>query len=412
MNVSSAPRGIFALVKLVRRGMSPFVLVLLLIEFIDEFVDGTKEAALPLIRTDLGLSYDQIGLLFTLPSLIANLAIEPLLGVLADVWRRRVLILGGGIVFAVSLLLTASSQSYGLLMASFILFYPASGAFVSLSQATLMDIDPTRHEQNMVRWVLAGSIGVLAGLIVVGALASAFGWRPFYVLSAALTAVTWVVLWRMRFPANGSEESDEHHKIFNLREFWMGVRAAFGALQRPDVLRWLFLLEFSELMTGILLGYLSLYFVDVVGVEEAQAGIAVAVWVGASLLGELALIPLLERVRGVSYLRFSAALLVVIYSAFWLSNGIAAKLIFGALVGLLTAGWYSILIANLYTAMPNQSGSVMVVGNLFGLASMIMPLLIGVAAERVGLQTALVFPLIGCAAMLILLPRDVHRPTS
>ena len=37
------------------------------------------------------------------------------------------------------------------LLVAFILFYPASGAFVNLSQATLMDSETDRHEQNMAR---------------------------------------------------------------------------------------------------------------------------------------------------------------------------------------------------------------------------------------------------------------------
>ena len=51
----------------------------------------------------------------------------------------------GGLLFAASLLLTAVSPGFWLLLASFILFYPASGAFVSLSQAELMDRDPVRR---------------------------------------------------------------------------------------------------------------------------------------------------------------------------------------------------------------------------------------------------------------------------
>jgi hypothetical protein len=127
---------------------------LLAIEFLDEFVFGTREAAWPLIRADLGLSYAQIGMLLGLPNVIGNL-VEPALGILGDVWRRRALILGGGVAFALALLLTALSQSFPALLLSFILFYPASGAFVSLSQATLMDADPARHEQNMARWTFA-----------------------------------------------------------------------------------------------------------------------------------------------------------------------------------------------------------------------------------------------------------------
>jgi FSR family fosmidomycin resistance protein-like MFS transporter len=121
------------------RRISFFSFTLLAIEFLDEFIFGTREAAWPLIRTELGLSYTQVGLLLSLPNLSSNL-IEPVLGILGDVGRRRGLILGGGLVFGLALLLTALSQSFLLLLLSFLIFYPASGAFVSLSHETLSEI--------------------------------------------------------------------------------------------------------------------------------------------------------------------------------------------------------------------------------------------------------------------------------
>jgi FSR family fosmidomycin resistance protein-like MFS transporter len=127
------------------------VLTLLAIEFLDELVFGAREAAWPLIRSDLGLSYTQVGLLLSLPTLIGNLVELPL-GILGDTWKRRELILGGGALFALALLITALSPGFPLLLIAFILLSPASGAFVGLSQATLMDSDPGRHEQNMARW--------------------------------------------------------------------------------------------------------------------------------------------------------------------------------------------------------------------------------------------------------------------
>jgi hypothetical protein len=53
---------------------------------------------------------------------------------------------------------------------------------------------------------------------------------------------------------------------------------ALRALRRREVLRWLTLLECADLMMDVLLGFLALYFVDVVGATPAQAGGAVAVW--------------------------------------------------------------------------------------------------------------------------------------
>jgi predicted MFS family arabinose efflux permease len=61
------------------------------------------------------------------------------------------------------MLLVALGHSFELLLLAFVLMYPASGAFVSLSQASLMDLAPDRREANMVRWTIAGAVGALAG---------------------------------------------------------------------------------------------------------------------------------------------------------------------------------------------------------------------------------------------------------
>ena len=140
----------------------------LLIEFIDELVFGVNEAAWPSIRVDLKLNYLQIGLLLSIPGIISAV-IEPFLGILGDVWKRRLLILGGGVFFTLACLLTGLSSSFFFLLVVLCLFYPSSGAFVSLAQAALMDTAPTRHEQNMARWTFAGSLGVVFGpLMLIG----------------------------------------------------------------------------------------------------------------------------------------------------------------------------------------------------------------------------------------------------
>ena len=77
-----------------------------------------------------------------------------------------------------------------------------------------------------------------------------------------------------------------------------GISAAFRALRNRSVLRWLLLLEFSDLMLDVFYGFLALYFVDVAGFSTGNAALAVAVWTGVGLPGDFLLIPLLERVRG------------------------------------------------------------------------------------------------------------------
>src|ERR1700687_4099928 len=93
------------------RGAALFVFTLLAIEFLDELGFGAREAAWPLIRSDLGLSYAQIGLLLGVPNLIAAI-IEPVLGILGDVWKRWLLIVGGGVLFTLALVLFGLAPSF------------------------------------------------------------------------------------------------------------------------------------------------------------------------------------------------------------------------------------------------------------------------------------------------------------
>jgi len=156
-------------------------------------VDGAKGAALPLIRHDLGLSYDQVGLLASVPLLVGGFLELPL-GVLAgDGRRRRLAILGGGVLFVLTLLAVASARSFAVLLAAFIAFYPASGAFVSLTQAELMDGWPDRQARHMARWDLAGSAGALAGpLLLTAVLAAGGSWRAGFLALALFAGLAWL----------------------------------------------------------------------------------------------------------------------------------------------------------------------------------------------------------------------------
>lgn len=377
-----------------------FAAILLLIEFLDELVFGVREAAWPLIRTDLTLSYSQIGLLLGVPGIVGNL-IELPLGVLGDVWKRRALVLGGGIVFALALLLTGVASSFVVLLLSFTLFYPASGAFVSLSQATLMDLDPSRHEQNMARWTVAGSLGVLAGPLLLGAAVWAGGgWRVVFALLALASVALVALAWRQPFPAQQAEEAPE-----SLRA---GLVGAMRALGRRDVLRWLVLLLFMDFMLDILLGFLALYFVDVVGVTALLAGSTIVIWTGVGLLGDVLLIPLLERVRGLTYLRYSAAITFVLFSAFLLAPTFGVKVVLLALLGVANAGWYAILQGQLYSALPGQSGTVITISSAFGILNGLMPSLLGFIAEQVGLGAMMWVLLLGPIALLVGIPRTAE----
>jgi FSR family fosmidomycin resistance protein-like MFS transporter len=366
---------------------------LLAVEVLDEVVFGAREAAWPLIRRDLDLSYAEVGLLLSIPAYVATVA-EPGIGLLGDTRWRRAVVAAGGIAFGLALAGAALSDSFWPLLVAFVVLFPASGAFVSLSQATLMDVDPEGRERNMARWSVAGGLGAVVGPLAVAAVAGwGGGWRWLFGGFAVLTAALLVVALRT-WPAAGHPPAARP-----------SLRNALRGLRRPGVVRWLVILEFADLMTDVLLGFLALYFVDEVGTSAEAGGLAVAVWTAAGLVGGLGIIVLLRRIAGLAYLRASAPVALVLYAALLLVPGAPAKLALVGALGLATAGWYSIPKARLYAALPGQSGAAVTLGSMAGMIRAAAPLAMGLIAERWGLGTAMWLLLAAPVGLLVLLPR-------
>jgi MFS transporter, FSR family, fosmidomycin resistance protein len=302
-----------------------------------------------------------------------------------------VLVLGGGLTFAAALALAAGAPSFWVLLGAFAALYPASGAFVSLSQASLMDLEPERREQNMARWTFAGAIGAVAGPLFLSAFAWAgLGWRGLFVGFALLTLA--LVLLARRVPETDGDGERPR------------VRDALRVLVQREVFRWLLLLELSDLLLDVFLAFLALYFVDEVGTSVATGGIAVGVWTGAGLVGSAAMIPLLRCIDGLRYLRGSAAATGLLFVAFLLVPNWGAKLAFVAAIALVNAGWYAVLQARLYGALGRASGLALTVGAVFPLNA-VLPIGIAGLAERWGLGAAL-WPLLAApVALLTLVPR-------
>lgn len=381
-------------------------MIYLLIVFLDELVFGVIETAWPLIRTDLSLNYTQIGLLLSVPGILAAF-IEPFIGILGDVWRRRLLILAGGVLFTLALFSISISFSFLFLLLAFIILNPSSGALVNLSQANLMDSAPNRHEQNMARWTFAGSIGVVTGPLLLGLFVYlGFGWRGTYALLTAIS--TACVLIAIRYlPADKKETP-----FPSFREVLNGFKAAFNALKRKEVWRWLLLLEFADLMLDVLFSFLALYFVDVVRATETQAGIAVTVWLVMGLITDLLFIPFVDKQKDtLQFLRRTAFLNAIAFITFMLVPGFIPKIILVILVNIFNTGWYPILQGRLYSSLPGQSASIMAIGAVTDPLAKLLPLLIGILADRFGLGIAMWLLLLGPVALLIGLPKNLTPRT-
>ena len=393
-----------------------------------------------------------------MPLLVGGLLELPL-GVLAGQGRRRRLaILGGGVLFVLTLLAVASAHSFAVLLCASVAFYPASGAFASLTQAEIMDAWPERQAQVMARWDLAGSTGAVAGpLLLIAVLASGGGWRVGYLVLAGLAALTWLGAYLRRAdvpvanPPSGDGDSEDGDsgdgdsgdgdsgdgdsgdgdsgdgdsgdgdsgdgdsgdgdsgdgEEAEPRSWRARAREIGTALRDWGTLRWLVLIEVADLLVDVFTGFLALYLVDVAHMTPAVAALAIAIRLGAALAGDAALVVLLERAGDLTVLRVSAVAAALLYPGFLLVPGIVPKLIVLAALSAATAPWYPVLQARLYGSLPGRSSVAVTLSSAAGLAGGLGPLAVGLVAQGFGLSWALA-GLVVVPVAVLLVPAGVR----
>jgi FSR family fosmidomycin resistance protein-like MFS transporter len=385
----------------ISRGALPLTLLFLLIEFFDELAYGAEGAVLPALRDSLGLTYAQIGLLMGLPAVVGT-AVEFFIMLLGDTRLRKWLVVGGGFTIVLASLLMAGAQAFSVALLAFMIYFPASGAFVTLSQATLMDLNPGRQSQMMARWTLFGSTGNLIGpLIAAGLFAAGLSWRWNYIYLAALALMLTLLLLPRRFPAHRHTE-DESLTVHELRAL---LPELWRALKNPKLMRWYILLDLSDLLLDVYISYAALYFADEVGFSAAQVGLMMGALMAAGMAANVVLILLLERVPGRKLVRLTAVLAGLAYAAWLLAPWIWAKVALAIVVRLFTLGWYEVLSGEAYASLPGRSGTVAAIGSLMGMLGGALIWLVGWIAGQASLQVAMWLLLAGPLALMLFVPK-------
>lgn len=386
------------------RGITSLTFLFLLIEFFDELNYGVGNVALPAIRTDLGFTYVQVGLLLGLPGIISTF-IEPVLMLLGDTRFRKQIILGGGLTIVLSLLAIASTHNFGLILFGMVIGFPASGAFVSLSQATLMDLNPGREPQMMARWTLAGSIANLLGpLLLAGGFALGFGWRWAFFGMAGICVVLVGLTWFRQIPLHPMRQTVDPG-VSAGKSLLSGL---WGAIHNPQLLRWMILLPFSDFLLDVLTGYLPLYFTDVNGMSVSKASLMMSILMLVGLVANILLIPILERFPGLKLVRLSAAVTGILYVLWLLVPWLWLKIGLIILIKLTTLGWYEVLQGEAFATVPGRSGTVMAINSVIGVLAGGVSFLIGWVAAQAGLPAAMWILLLGPISLVLFVPK--RRP--
>lgn len=342
---------------------------------------GVVFVAAPSLEASFGIGHATAMLaLFTVPSALAAVA-DPLCFLLAArfaAWRRAFVVVGL-VAHGLGLLLCALAPDVWALGLGMSVVFVASSAGTGLAEATLVDAAGDAHEQWMTRWAGVGAVGdLLAPLLLAGLAGLGLGWRPAVGLVALGILGHAGLVASRAFPEHAEEEQGP------------ALREVLGhAFTHPPLLAWLLGASLCSLLdeTFVALAALRL---DAQGWTVGSQGAILAGLTGASLIGlfatERALAAGAEPLR---LLRASALGCVVAFLTWWSSSepwlSTPALWVLGACIGPL----WPIATAQAYRALPGRSAVVELTGSLFTPLDVILPVFLGVLADRYGLSAAL-----------------------
>ena len=414
--------------------------ILLSYGLFDEIVSGLPVVGLPLLRDYLGLSYEQIGLLFATGSCSAMI-LEPLINVLSDHHSKRWWILGGLLCLIGSFALAAFTSAYLVLLLVFALYYPAIGTAVGLAEAALIDADPARGTATMTRWTLLASIGdILAPLLITGLVSLHQGWPQICWLAAGLWAGLLLLTAVQPFPGqqvseitdqatatpvaeSGAPSTDGEDAVDGAAPLARAAdpahresstwRMLIQAVRNPRLLRWGLLALIPTMVDEVLLAFAALYLRDILRASESTIGLLLTGTLVCSLLGLTLLdrLPWLRRAASQAPHRLLAGMAVVVLAgmlllltthSIWLA-GLAL-----GVIGLGSAGWYPIAQGQTYAQLPGHSSLVRAITGLGAPFDAALPAIVGLLASRFGLLAGLAF--LGSAPLLMLLALPGYTP--
>ncbi len=250
---------------------------------------GLLVALLPFIRTDLGLSYMQSGLLLSAYSITAG-ASQFLGGWLGDRISRYVVIaIGMCGVGSAALAVGLSSAFYPMLAILIIMGIFAGAYHPSATSMISGHFEERRRGKAIAIHMLGGSIGFALGPILGGIIASALGWRFAYILLCIPTLLAILVVlkkfrqWEHRSsdkPTTGATMAD------NSLEEVKPVRLNLIQVFRPIALITT-LAILTQLITGSAVAFIPLYLVDKYAVAPAYAAMLMGTIRGGGILGSL-----------------------------------------------------------------------------------------------------------------------------
>jgi len=314
------------------------LLLLLGLSVLINYVDrGNLSIAAPLVRGELNISTEHMGLLFS--AFFATYAFsQPLAGWLVDRLDVGWVLAGGFFLWSVATAATGLVSGFGMLLAArLVLGVGESVAYPSYSKL-LQCYFPEAQKGRANSVIAAGAgLGSAFGAFAGGILVASFGWRPFFVGMGAVTLL-WLVPWMKWRPRAISPALTAKRPVPTLGEI-LSQRSAWGTFLG---------LLCSNYVLYFLITWLPSYLVNERNFSLQKTGL----------------------IGGLAYLAMASTALVCGWASDrWLASGATPSLVRKTVVGVGVIGSSLCVAASVVASPAWVAGALIVGGAFYGAAS-------------------------------------------
>lgn len=360
--------------------------------FADELVGGLPEVLRPTIRTQLGLSLTQVALL-DLALNYVGATIEPVNGLLIDLWERRWLLAWGAVGLGLAVITMGVAPTFAILLLGYAIYGLASGPLAHTADVVLVEAYPTAPGRIFARATIIDTIGaLLAPLLVTLAIWLRVEWRWLLIIAGLGSIVYGVVMVRTGFPSPAGKKSEEGES------FWQQMRHNIReVITNRKALMWLlFLLAFD--LFEVFFPFKTIWLNEHVGMSQALIGLYVALEMAVQLISLTILDRWLARTHFKNILVIATVSLLVLLPAWVLVSGVWTRFALAIPINFFVAVFWPIGKGQSLGSVPGRAGTVTAVRSLFGFLP--LSLLFGLLADQIELTTAILWVSIG--ALLVL----------
>ncbi|MFN2221324.1 MAG: MFS transporter [Chloroflexota bacterium] len=363
--------------------------------FMDELLSGLPTVLMPTIRAQLGLSYTQVSLL-GLTMAYVSAFIEPVNGLLIDLWKRPWLMAWGAAGIGLGTMVMGLAPTMALLLLGFAIYGLASGPLAHTADVVLVESYPETPGRIYTRATALDTVGALLGpLAVTVTIWLGLEWRWLMVALGFSSLLYALLILRTRFPARRGHEQHDG------QQFWRSLRGNLRAvLGNRGARRWLaFLFVLAILESPI--QFTAIWLREQVGMSQALIGLYRTLEMAVGLVSLLYLDRWLSRRTYRRVLLIASVMLLFLYPAWLWLPGIWPRFILAIPISFLFAVFWPIGKAQSLAAVPGRGGTITAFQSLLGLVP--LPLFFGLLAESIDLSRAMLWVYAGAILMMILL---------